>query len=458
MQSTCTTGTGCVTPGTAISNYSYTLGAAGNRLSVSELSGRTVNYSYDDLYRLTSETISGASSQNGTISYQYDPVGNRLQRNSTVPAIPATGLLNYDANDRSSTDPYDNNGNLLNSGVGSNLYDFENHLVQSGGVSIVYDGDGNRVSESIAGTATNFLVADLNPTRYAQVLDELQNGTVRRTYTYGLERINERQSLNGTLTTSFYGYDGHGSVRFLTNTAGTVTDTYDYDAFGNLLRSTGSTPNNYLYAGEQFDPALNLYYNRARYLDVRAGRFLGRDIDRHNIFDPISLHTYLYANGDPVNRRDPSGNAATLAEVAVEVDMSAALDALIVLTALLLLTYVLANTKVDVEIPFRANHYTTLDVVPLIFIGGINSPSGKNFVTTDYYFTGQTAQDRLALSQKPEVYINLFVFKVGDGLSGPTPVAPNEYGNGGGTEYVTGQVIPVLRRAPIVVPLADIFE
>src|SRR6185295_14742776 len=126
MQSNCGTSAGCGVPGTAIAGYGYTLGPAGNRLSVAELSGRTVTYGYDDLYRLTSESVSGAASQNGAISYQYDAVGNRVQRNSTVPAIPATGLLNYDANDRTSTDPYDANGNLLNAGSASNVYDFEN--------------------------------------------------------------------------------------------------------------------------------------------------------------------------------------------------------------------------------------------------------------------------------------------------------------------------------------------
>ena len=34
------------------------------------------------------------------------------------------------------------------------------------------------------------------------------------------------------------------------------TDTYEYDAFGNLVNSTGTTPNNYLYRGEQYDPDL----------------------------------------------------------------------------------------------------------------------------------------------------------------------------------------------------------
>jgi RHS repeat-associated protein len=327
MQSTCATGTGCGTPGAAISRYAYTLGAAGNRLSVAELGGRTVNYAYDDLYRLTSETISGSSSQNGAISYQYDSVGNRLQRNSSVPAIPATGLLNYDANDRTSTDPYDNNGNLLNAGSGSNIYDFENRLVQSGGVNLVYDGNGNRVSETVAGVTTKYLVADQNLTGYAQVVDELQNGVVSRAYSYGLSLISQRLMANGQ-GLSFYGYDGHGSVRFLTDSTGAVTDTYNYDAFGNLLSQTGTTPNNYLFAGEQFDPVLGIYYNRARYYDQRAGRFWSMDTNEPFGGDPRELHKYLYASADPVNRIDPSGNLGTLEDVEETLDLNVSLEAI----------------------------------------------------------------------------------------------------------------------------------
>ena len=307
VQGTCDSGAGCGAPGTAISSYTYTLGPAGNRLSVAELTGRTVQYTYDAIYRLASETITGSATQNGAISYSYDAVGNHLQRNSTVPAIPATGLLSYDANDRTSTDVYDNNGNLINNGTG-NTYDFENHLVQRGGVTIVYDGDGNRVSKTIAGKTTGYLVAELNPTGFVQVLEELAAGSVVRTYSYGLTLLNQRQILAGVPTTSFYGYDGHGSVRFLTNPAGAVTDTYDYDAFGNLLNSTGATPNNYLFAGEQFDPDLGLYYNRARYLDVRLGRFISMDVYEGNSQDPLSLHKYLYVSDNPVNLVDPSGN------------------------------------------------------------------------------------------------------------------------------------------------------
>ena len=154
---------------------------------------------------------------------------------------------------------------------------------------------------------TSYLAADQNPTGYAQVLDELQGGAVVRTYSYGLELINQRQTLAGTLTTSFYGYDGHGSVRFLTDSTGAITDTYDYDAFGNLISSTGTTPNNYLFAGEQFDPALGIYYNRARYYDQREGRFWTMDTFEGEEETALSLHKYLYSEADPADSLDPSG-------------------------------------------------------------------------------------------------------------------------------------------------------
>jgi RHS repeat-associated protein len=308
MQSSCGTGTPACAPGTPIASYAYTLGAAGNRLSVAELSGRTVTYGYDDLYRLTSETVSSdPRGNNGQVTYTFDNVGNRLQRNSTLPAVPATGLLNYDANDRTAADPYDSDGNLLSSGAGTNVYDFENRLVQAGGVSIVYDGDGNRVIETVAGVTTHYLVAELNPTGYAQVIEEHSgNGTLQRQYAWGLQLISARDFPSGT--SHYYGLDGHGSVRFLTSSSGAITDTYDYDAFGNLIAQTGATPNNYLFAGEQFDPALGIYYNRARYYDQRAGRFWTMDTDEGASHDPISLHKYLYAGANPVDRLDPSGH------------------------------------------------------------------------------------------------------------------------------------------------------
>jgi len=83
--------------------------------------------------------------------------------------------------------------------------------------------------------------------------------------------------------------------------------TYDYDAFGNLIHSTGTTPNNYLFAGEQFDPDLGFYYNRARYLNTSTGRFWTMDTFEGYDDDPPSLHKYLCVEADPVDNVDHCG-------------------------------------------------------------------------------------------------------------------------------------------------------
>ncbi|HEY2170226.1 MAG TPA: RHS repeat-associated core domain-containing protein, partial [Candidatus Angelobacter sp.] len=298
--------------GAPLSTFNYTIGAAGNRLSASELGGRSVSYTYDSDYRLTSESISGApAGGNGSISYTYDLSGNRLQKSSTVSAIPG-GVSAYDANDQLTSDSYDANGNTIASGGVSNVYDFENNLVRSGSVSVVYDGDGNRVAETAGGVTTRFLIDDLNPTGYSQVMDELSSGFVSRTHAYGLGHISQNQLIGGVWTPSFYGYDAHGSVRFLANLAGSVSDTYQFDAFGSSVARTGTTPNNYLYSGEPLDNNTGLYQLRARWYQPATGRFMTRDSQDGVQCFPGSFSPYLYTSGDPVNMIDPTGHTAAV--------------------------------------------------------------------------------------------------------------------------------------------------
>lgn len=238
-------------------------------------------------------------------------MGAGHSQTSTLSGISA-GSFTYDANDRLSTDIHDNNGNTLASGSSSFAYNFENRLKSMNGsaVTLQYDGDGNRVAKTASGVTTRYLVDDLSPTGYAQVTEEIVSGTVQRVYTYGNERISQKQLVSGTWTPRFYGYDGFGTVRLLADSTGTVTDTYDYDAWGNAVNMTGATPNNYLYRGEQYDPDLQLYYLRARYFNPLTGRFLSRDTYPGSLTQPVTQHKYLYANVDPVNRNDPSGMLA----------------------------------------------------------------------------------------------------------------------------------------------------
>jgi YD repeat-containing protein len=254
----------------AKASYSYTLSPTGNRTGAVESNGRALSWSYDNIYRLTNETISlDPHSVNGSVGYGLDPVGNRQQQTSSIPGI-GSGAFTYDADDRLNTETYDANGNTLTSGGKTFTYDFANRLKSmtegTVAVTLAYDADGNRVAKTVNGVITRYLVDDLNPTGYSQVVEEVTAGAVTRQYTYGLQRISQTQQIANAWTPSFYGYDGGGTVRLLTDATGTVTDTYDYDAWGNVLNTTGSTPNLYLFGAEQYDPDLGLYYLRARWV------------------------------------------------------------------------------------------------------------------------------------------------------------------------------------------------
>ncbi|MCL1474223.1 RHS repeat-associated core domain-containing protein [Argonema antarcticum] len=185
-------------------------------------------------------------------------------------------------------------------------------------ISYQYDSDGVRVSSTVNGVKTEYLVDKNLP--YAQVLEERVNNGLTAGYVYGNDLISQQRGSDK----SFYLVDGLGSTRGLTNGSGVVTDRYSYDAFGNLIGSGGNSENNYLFAGEQFDRSLGDYYLRARYYDTDTGRFTRRDSYEGDIFDPVSLHKFLYGNANPVNSIDPSG-LSTLYELAATTTLAGAL-------------------------------------------------------------------------------------------------------------------------------------
>jgi len=316
--------------GSVISSYRYTLDPVGNRLKVVENSGRMVQYTYDNLYRLTKEDITDSVNGNRSLSYIYDKVGNRL---TLVDSEKGTTLYNYDANDRLLTHTvggvvtnylYDNNGNTnsrTNSTEQTNYdWDYQNRLISattttSSGTKQMqyqYDADGIRVASSVNGVKTKYLIDTNQP--FAQVLEEYNsNGQVQVFYVYGNDLISQQRGSDLT----FYLVDGLGSTRVLTDGSGNVASTYTYEAFGELISDTGNVENKYRFAGEQFDEGLGDYYLRSRYYDQNTGRFTRQDSYEGSFNNPSSLHKYLYGNANPVNFTDPSGFTPNLQEILV---------------------------------------------------------------------------------------------------------------------------------------------
>ena len=188
--------------------------------------------------------------------------------------------------------------------ISNYTYNKKNELIQlttaTDTYQYQYDPHSVRNQAIINGQTTEYLI-DHNQT-YAQVLVET-TATGQTIYTYGDDLLTQEN----TTGIHYYQYDGLGSTRQLTDNSQTITDSYNYDAYGVMLNQTGTTQNNYLYTGEQFDPNMGFYYLRARYMNPAIGRFTSMDTYAGSAGTPISLNKYVYANANPITYTDPSG-------------------------------------------------------------------------------------------------------------------------------------------------------
>ena len=104
-----------------------------------------------------------------------------------------------------------------------------------------------------------------------------------------------------------YHADHLGSVRYLTDSSGTIVNAYDYDSYGRPMFGVTAFDQPFAYTGREWDAAAGLYHYRARAYDAETGRFLQED--------PIGfisgdLNIYRYVGSNPVLSKDPSGLVA----------------------------------------------------------------------------------------------------------------------------------------------------
>lgn len=339
-----------------IASYTYELLPTGRRSAITEVTPEgtsQVQYTYDNLYRLTNEQRTGVKSL--TASYTYDINSNRTRKVETSGGITETINYEYNANDQLLSEvssangttiySYDVNGSLINKTNEGKFsyqygYDLRNRLVTANITrkegtadvaitsSYAYNTDGirTRALQTINGITQNrYFLLDNGHTGYAQVFEETStlSGNIARSYIIGDDVLS--QTVAGVTTHLLY--DGHGSTRQLINSDGGVTANYAYDAYGKMLGGNPGVTDgkqsatDLLYAGEQFDPGLQMEYLRARYYDQDNGRFNRLDPFDGNSEDPQSLHKYAYAHCDPINGIDPSGNF-TILELLIVVSVS----------------------------------------------------------------------------------------------------------------------------------------
>lgn len=355
---------------------SYTLNDDGTRARISEDSGRIVDYRYDALGRLTEEAVTDAAVGDRTTRWSYDAVGNRLTETTTTATGSESVSYGYDVNDRllSEDGPlgttlysYDANGNLTErsgpGGATSYGWNDDNRLVDAvtptDSISYTYDASGIRQTAVRNGQETRYLV---DPNRdYAEVVaEEDALGAPSVLYTHADDLVSQRRNAN----TAYFHADALGSTRLLTGSAGAVTDSYVYQAFGEVEAETGVTKNAYRFTGEQFDSDIGQYFLRQRYYDPVTGRFTAMDPWMGREIAPITLNKYLYAYGNPVLYTDPSGYFGL-------VDVGAALNIRGIQSASAQVSFRVTVRKIGKELACVAVEEIVSDLILQQLTGGI---------------------------------------------------------------------------------------
>jgi RHS repeat-associated protein len=281
------------------------------QLSVdSDVTMQTITYDYDALSRL----LEADYSNDRNYQYQYDLAGNRTQQQTTIGITTTTTDWTYnDANQMSTmkigANPlvnmsFDANGNLTDDGILTYTWDRANRLkTHNNGTyntHFAYDGNGDRHQQNVGGTITNYLL-DVQP-ELALVLGETVGAT---TTSYIHAPMGVHSAYDGTNWTDML-QDGLGSVRAQVDATGAVVADQWYDPYGQVIDDNGTWVGSFGYAGEQTDES-GLGYNRARYYNPAMGAFASLDPFEGIHNRPMSMNGYSYAENNPTNWTDPSG-------------------------------------------------------------------------------------------------------------------------------------------------------
>ena len=179
--------------------------------------------------------------------------------------------------------------------------------------------DGNSPKEQLASlvkggsnakgyTLTEY-INDINRENTEVLAEYGADEKVRQAYTYGESGIGERISVDKSTESSYYLYDGRNSVTGILTENANLTNSYQYDPYGNLTSGTADGVNYYGYNGESTNVKTGLQYLRARYYNAENGTFTTEDSDLGTTKNPLTRNRYDYATNNPLNYSDPTGHS-----------------------------------------------------------------------------------------------------------------------------------------------------
>ena len=239
--------------------HNYTYDKIGNRTSYEKIedgvSKAKYNHKYNDSNQLIKRTNAKIWGDPGT-TYSYDKDGNLIQEcDKTNSADPVT--YEYTAENRLAV--VKQGGTVLMAA----MYDGDNNRVFEldntykwedcyGDEVLIPENqrteDGDSPKEQLASlvkggsnakgyTLTEY-INDINRENTEVLAEYGSDEKVRQAYTYGESGIGERISVDKSTESSYYLYDGRNSVTGILTETANLTNSYQYDSYGNLTSGT----------------------------------------------------------------------------------------------------------------------------------------------------------------------------------------------------------------------------
>jgi RHS repeat-associated protein len=223
---------------------------------------------------------------------------------------------------------YDANGNLIQAGGWSYVWDYLNRMLASGynnsTTTYAYDPSGARMLQTSTTSTTyypnkyySFASTKIGANTYATSTNYIWNGD---TLLATIDQPLYNGSATGSPITRNLHPDHLGSTNAVTDQNGGLVQLMDYYPYGATRIATSTYPTNEKrqYIGQFSDAQTSLNYLNARYYNPQQGQFLSGDPVflgnpiQQNLKNPQSLNTYSYSEDNPITKQDPTGRTSAL--------------------------------------------------------------------------------------------------------------------------------------------------